>query len=117
MKTINSGWLRITLVIILCSGFGCASIRREKPAAVPIADIQNHPREWVGKTVQVSGEVKDVFSLVFYKYFTVKDNTGEIQVVTSKPLPRKGEKIAVEGKVEEGFSIGSETRTVLREKG
>lgn len=42
-------------------------------------EIQGHPREWVGKTVQVSGEVKEAFSLVLYKYFVVKDKTGEIQ--------------------------------------
>lgn len=116
MKQLHS--IRLILpMILLLSIVGCASIRGEKPATVPIAQIQSHPRDWVGKTVQVSGEVKDAFSLVFYKYFVVKDSTGEIQVVTSKPLPKKGEKIQVEGKVEEGFAIGRETRTVLREKG
>ncbi|MCG3110532.1 MAG: hypothetical protein LLH30_09445 [Candidatus Manganitrophus sp. SA1] len=117
MKKINSGWLLITLVIILFSGFGCASIRKEKAIPVPISEIQGHPREWVGKTVQVSGEVKEAFSLVLYKYFIVKDKTGEIRVVTSKPLPRKGEQIRVEGKVEEGFAIGSDPQTVIKEKG
>lgn len=117
MKKIDSIWLPTLLVIILFSGFGCASIRKEKTVPVAISEIQGHPREWVGKTVQVSGEVKEAFSLVLYKYFVVKDKTGEIRVVTSKPLPRKGEQIRVEGKVEEGFAIGSEPQTVIKEKG
>lgn len=117
MKKIHSGWLLVAWVIILFSGFGCASMRKEKAVSVPISEIQNHPREWVGKTVQISGEVKSAFSLVLYKYFIVRDKTGEIQVVTSKPLPRKGEQIQIEGKVEEGFAIGSEPRTVIKEKG
>ncbi len=115
MNKINSGWLLITLFLL--SGSGCASIPQEKTVSVPIAEIQSHPRDWVGKNVQISGEVKEAFSLVLYKYFIVQDKTGEIQVVTSKPLPRKGEKIQLQGKVEEGLSIGSEPRTVIREKG
>ncbi len=49
------------------------------------------------------------------KYFVVRDNSGEISVVTEKPLPVKGEKIKVKGTVREAFSIGTKTALVLVE--
>lgn len=114
----SSGVIFILIALLLAGGAGCASGQKAKQnPPVPIGEIQGHPRDWVGKTVQVAGEVKDAYSLVLYKYFILHDGTGEIQVVTSKPLPKKGEKLAIQGKVEEGFSIGSESRTVIREQG
>jgi hypothetical protein len=49
------------------------------------------------------------------KYFVVRDNSGEISVVTEKPLPAKGEKIRVKGIVKETFSFGTKTALVLVE--
>lgn len=117
MKRRYSNGVLWLLLAVFLAGTGCASTPKQKGAGVPIGEIKGHPRDWVGKNVQVSGEVSDAYSLVFYKYFVLKDNTGEIQVVTSKPLPRKGEKLDIQGKVEEGYSIGSESRTIIREKG
>ncbi|MBI3805781.1 MAG: hypothetical protein HY282_18670 [Nitrospirae bacterium] len=118
MKKQRSGRVLLILITLFFVGAGCASMSKEKKnPEVPIGEIQGHPRDWVGKTVQVAGEVKDAYSLVLYKYFILTDGTGEIQVVTSKPLPRKGERLNIQGKVEEGFSFGSESRTILREQG
>lgn len=109
----------VFFAVVLMAGItGCGGARPKPPTdPTPIAEIQNHPRTWVGKTVLVTGEVKETFSLVVHKQFVIMDPTGEITVVTSKPLPKKGEKLNIEAVVEEGWSIGSETRTVLREKG
>jgi aspartyl/asparaginyl-tRNA synthetase len=88
-------------------------------ACVPspkIKDIVEHPRNYAGKQVQVTGEVKSVFSLVFVKYFSIDDGTGVITVVTQKPLPAKGERLTVKGKVEEGFSLGDQTMTLIVEE-
>jgi hypothetical protein len=49
------------------------------------------------------------------KYFTIKDTTGELAVVTSRPLPKKGTHIKVRGRVEEAFSIGDKQLLVLIE--
>lgn len=80
-----------------------------------IGDITGHPREYADKEVTISGEVTDTFSFFIVKYFVVQDNSGEISVVTEKPLPAKGEKIRVKGTVKEAFSIGSKTSLVLVE--
>jgi aspartyl/asparaginyl-tRNA synthetase len=81
-----------------------------------IGDIISHPRDFAGKEVTISGEVTESFSMVFIKYFMVRDDSGEIAVVTQRTLPAKGEKIKVKGSVKEAFSIGPETALVLVEK-
>ncbi len=54
--------------------------------------------------------------MIFIKYFMVRDDSGEIAVVTQRTLPARGEKITVKGSVKEAFSIGPETALVLIEK-
>jgi hypothetical protein len=80
-----------------------------------IGDIAANPRKYVETEVTVSGEVTEVFSLLVLRYFVVRDKTGEITVITEKPLPAKGEKISVSGMVKEAYSLGSVTRLVIVE--
>ncbi len=84
--------------------------------AALIRDIIDNPRWYVDRTVVVDGEVVRVFSLVLVKYFVVNDGSGSIRVVTTQPLPRKGERIRVMGKVHELISFGSETLLVMVEE-
>ncbi len=81
-----------------------------------IGKILDNPRDFEGKKVTVSGEVTEVFSLIILKYFVLKDETGEIVVVTSKSLPRKGARLSAKGVVEEAFSIGDQQSIVIVEK-
>jgi hypothetical protein len=67
--------------------------------------------------VTISGEVTEVFSLIIVRYFTVSDGTGEINIVTDRPLPAKGEKIKVKGLIKEASSLGTQTTLVLVEGG
>ena len=96
------------LTIFLC--IGCSSIM-----ATPIKKILDNPRDFQGKKVTVAGEVTETFSLLVVKYFTVKDSTGEITVITSRPLPRKGSGITVRGTVQEAFSLGDQQVIVIVE--
>jgi hypothetical protein len=84
---------------------------------VAIKEIVERPRDYAGKEVTIEGEVTDAFSLLAIKYFTVSDGSGKIAVFSDKPLPRRGDKIKVTGKVEEAFSLGTETLTILVEQG
>lgn len=81
-----------------------------------IGDIKNNPREYVGKEVVVSGTVSRTYSLFVIKYFTLRDKTGEITVVTERPLPREGQHLKVRGVVKEAFAIGSENLLVIQEE-
>lgn len=81
----------------------------------PISDILQNPRKYEGVQVKVSGQVVDIFSLFVVRYFVIKDDTGEITVVTQRPLPTRGEHISVIGKVEEAFSLGDQQLIVIEE--
>jgi hypothetical protein len=114
----NGGWtmnlyptcLRRCLAALLLSlAAACAS-------TVSIKDILANPRAYAERTVSIEGEVTGMFSLVVVKYFTVNDGTGSINVVTDRPLPAKGQRIKVTGKVNELFSLGTETVLVLIEE-
>jgi hypothetical protein len=100
----------ICTVLALMLTAGCGSLM-----ATPIKKILDNPREYSDKTVTISGEVTETFSLLVIKYFTVKDRTGEITVVTAKPLPRKGTRITVKGTAQEAFSLGDRQLIVIVE--
>ncbi len=81
----------------------------------PIAKILQNPRNYEGTQVMVSGRVAETFSLVVIRYFVIRDDTGEITVVTERSAPKKGEQIKVIGKVEAAFSLGDKQLIVIKE--
>ncbi len=85
--------------------------------ATSIKDILDNPRDYDGKTVTVSGEVKEATSLLVVKYFTIADRTGEITVISERALPKAGTRFRVTGVVHEAFSIGSKSMLVIEESG
>jgi hypothetical protein len=100
--------LTLTLPALAIVLLGCASV-------TPIKKILDNPWDYSGQKVTISGEVTQVFSLVFMRYFMVKDKTGEIVVVTKRPLPKEGEAIKVTGTVREAFSIADKQVIVIVE--
>jgi DNA/RNA endonuclease YhcR with UshA esterase domain len=102
----RAGFLAVAATLLLAA---CAP-------ATPIKNIIDHPRDYADKPVTVQGEVKNVFSLIVVKYFTLDDGTGNITVVTERPLPQKGERLKVRGTVKEGFSLGDQTMTLIVEE-
>lgn len=74
-------------------------------ASTPIGNILKNPRDYARKTLTISGQVTDRMSLLLVKYFRIKDDTGEIIVISERPLPAVGEKVRVKGRVEEAFSL------------
>lgn len=107
MKTFTTDFFVKSLLIFVLVSCGIGTTK--------IGDIVNHPRDYVDKEVTISGEVTETFSLFVVKYFIVRDASGEISVISEKPLPAKGEKIKVKGTVKEAFSIGTKTALVLVE--
>jgi len=101
-------FMNAMLAVMLITG--CGSLM-----ATPIKKILDNPRDYSGRTVRVTGEVTETFSLFVIKYFIVKDSTGEITVVTTKPLPQRGSKITVKGAVQEAFSLGNQQLIVIVE--
>lgn len=98
----------VSLVSMVLMLLGCVR-------ATPIRKILDDPRDYAGKPVTIAGKVTEVTGLVFFKYFVVKDKTGEITVVTSRPLPKEGAEIRVTGTVQEAFAIGDKQFIVIIE--
>jgi hypothetical protein len=84
--------------------------------STPIKKIVENPRDYDGKTVTISGEVRETFSLFVVRYFIIADRTGEITVITSRPLPKEGSNIRVKGVVNEAFSLGQSQSVVIVEE-
>ncbi len=80
-----------------------------------IGDIHSSPRRYDGKQVTVKGTVTDIVNLVFVKYFFLRDDTGEIPVVTDRVLPAKGETVTISGRVQEAFALGDQRLLVILE--
>ncbi len=97
--------LSFSLLLVGCNGI----------LATPINKILENPRDYSDKTVRISGNVTEVFGLFVVKYFVVKDKTGEIIVITKRPLPGKGTEITIKGTVQEAFSIGDKQLIVIVE--
>ncbi len=49
------------------------------------------------------------------KYFVVRDDTGEIPVVTERVIPARGETVTIRGEVQEAFALGEERLIVIVE--
>lgn len=95
-----------TAVLILT---GCASV-------TPIGELLDNSTKYDGKTVQVQGEVQGGAGGLGVGAYQLKDNTGTITVVSDQgSAPRKGAKVAVKGKFESLFSIGTAGLAVIRE--
>jgi hypothetical protein len=83
----------------------------------PIGKILANPRDYDGKTVTISGEVKSSANVLVFKGYTVRDGTGEILVLTNRGVPKKGDSIRLTGVVEQAFSMGDKSVVVIRESG
>lgn len=112
MNKVNASMFPASFVVVFVLIFVSVSC---EIGTTKIGDINSHPRDYAGKEVTISGEVTETFSLFVVKYFVVRDNSGEISVVTDRPLPAKGQKIKVKGSVKEAFSLGTKTALVLME--
>ena len=80
-----------------------------------IRDIKTDVRRFEGQTVTVRGEVVQSVNLLLVRGYIVKDETGQIGVVSDRAVPRPGQSVVVTGQVEQLLSLGSESIVVIRE--
>jgi hypothetical protein len=81
-----------------------------------IRAIKENPGAFDGREVAIAGQVTSSWNLVFVKYYKVRDNTGEIYVVTESALPHEGDHVRVKGKVDQAFAIGGNRMVVVVER-
>jgi hypothetical protein len=85
--------------------------------ATPIKTVLDDPGQFEGKTVRIAGDVTSSVGALGAGVYKVDDGTGAIHVVAKTGgVPREGAKVGVEGKLEQGYTIGSQSLTVLVEE-
>ncbi len=97
--------LVILAAIALTSG-ACASTKT-------INELLADPSRYADRSVKVSGEVVDSYSVANRGVYRLNDGTGELWVVSETGVPRTTARVTVKGKVRDGFNLGS-LITVLR---
>ena len=99
-----------TLAAALLVLAGCAGV-------TPIGDLLDNSSRYDGKTVRVQGEVQGAAGGLGVGAYQLKDKTGTITVVSDRGnAPRRGSDVAVKGKFESLFSLGSAGVAVIREE-
>lgn len=86
-----------------------------------IGEVVKNPSLFDGKEVSVRGKVVDVLKLplVETKFYTVRDETGELLVLTSAAPPGMGMEVRVKGSIDTmailgGRSFGLHLKEVKR---
>ena len=83
----------------------------------PIEAILGNAKAYEGKEVTIEGAVTDRTAFfVVLKFFKLRDKTGEITVVTRKPLPELKSTVAVKGRIDQAFPIGDQKLLVFVEE-
>jgi len=113
-ETVSSTRARISAFLLIVAGslFLTACPPREK-----ISKIQLDPGRYAGKEIGIAGRVVDSFGAMGRGVFQIDDGTGRMWVLSTRyGVPGTGAKVAVIGRIEQGFSFGGRNfGTVLKE--
>jgi hypothetical protein len=82
----------------------------------PIKEVLDDPSRFTSKQVRIAGDVTNSVGVLGVGAYRVNDGTGTITVVSqTNGVPREGAKVGVKGMVKVGYTLGSESLTVLME--
>ena len=97
------------LTVLLVALAGCKG-------ATPIKEVLDDPSKFGTDKVRIAGTVTDAVGVLGVGAYRVKDDTGTITVISkTSGVPREGAKVGVEGTVQTGYTIGTQSLTVLVE--
>lgn len=99
----------VTVAMAALALSGCKGV-------TPIKSLIDDPARFAGQTLHIAGTVESSVGVLTVGAYKLNDGTGTITVVTkTNGVPRQGAKVAVEGEVKSGFTLGSESLTVFVE--
>jgi hypothetical protein len=95
------------LGVLITSLAGC-------PTRTSIADINKDPGRYAGKDVTIAGRASSSFGAMGNGIFQIDDGSGHMWVFSqSFGVPSDGSKVAVTGRIEQGFSFGGRSFAVV----
>ena len=84
------------------------------PTRTSIADINKDPGHYSGRDVTIAGRTSNSFGALGNGIFEVDDGSGRMWVYSqSFGVPSNGSRVAVTGRIEQGFSFGSRSFAVI----
>jgi membrane protein implicated in regulation of membrane protease activity len=93
---------RLQLGLVLMLGVAAASC-----AARSINDVLADPSRYRNQTVTVRGTVAESVSVVGRGAYRIVDGDQGLWVVTQSGAPRKGARVDVKGRVQDGYDLGA----------
>jgi len=72
-----------------------------------IRQILAEPNRYVRREVGLKGTVVQSYSILGRGAYQIEDGTGKLWVISDRGVPRKGSRVGVRGRVEDGFDLGS----------
>jgi hypothetical protein len=105
----------VVLVVAAAGAMGWFAYSSLRKRPVPIGEITADLRTYDNTTVTVKGTVDAPTNLMVAKFFTLRDDSGEIVVVTQRGLPSAGAEVEVTGQVQQLFEIAGMQQTVIME--
>jgi len=94
--------LRSVALAIVCVGALTSAC-----ASSTVNQILADPSRYRNRDVRLSGSVVDSYSFSNRGVYRLGDETGDLWVVSDRGVPRKGARVTVKGKIQEGFNLGS----------
>ncbi len=83
--------------------------------ATKIGRLLAEPMRYQNRNVTVEGTVTNSFGAIVAGVYQVDDGTGKLYVLSSGPVPTKGARVKVDGKLSQGVTImGKSFGTALR---
>jgi len=98
----------IRVIVLAAALLALTACDRIALGADHIGDLLASPAAYQGKNVKVAGVVTNAVQVPFVgtRLYTVRDNTGEIAVVTYGELPAMGEKVVAHGMFSSVATLG-----------
>jgi hypothetical protein len=93
------GWIAAAVLSLAALTSACASTTINKVLA--------DPSHYKNREVRLSGSVVDSYSFSNRGVYRIGDETGDLWVVSDRGVPRKGARVSVTGRIQEGFNVGS----------
>ncbi len=109
MSTTHLHLLRSCFFLQLLLFSGCVS---------KIATVQQNIDRYKDQSVSVRGKVQETLTIpgIQTGIYQIKDNSGQIWVISSNQIPKRGERVLVKGTVSTGIEVlGKKFGTVIRE--
>jgi hypothetical protein len=94
------------IVVALASAMLLAACDYLPFGYTPIREITSAPGQFEGKEVKLKGRARGTLKFLGLKAYTLRDETGEVPVVTAGELPAENSEIVIKGVVKSAVIVG-----------